>query len=67
MTIPSKRRLVLRSAAGERPPQHADQRKGGRFGVENQAFSSRSHFDLEIRQEFDMMSGVEVGKWEILS
>ena len=34
MTIPAKRRLVLRRAAGERPPQRPDTRKGVRLGVQ---------------------------------
>jgi hypothetical protein len=66
MTIPAKRWLVLRRSAAKRPPQPSDQQKWGRFGVESQEFSPRSHFGFEIRQEFGMMSGLGGGKWEIL-
>jgi len=65
MTIPAWGRLVLRRASGKRPPQHSKQRKSVKFGVHRQAFSSESQFGFEMRQEFDMMSGVEVGKWEM--
>ena len=51
MTIPAKGWLVLRRAAGERPPQRPDTRKGVRLGVQTQASRQnlRTGLDREHR------------------
>jgi len=58
-TIPAWGRLVLRRVPGKRLPQHSDQRKWVRFGVQTQALSSESHLGLEIRQGFGKMAASE--------
>ena len=59
MTNPSTGWLVLRRAAEERPPQHSDQRKWVKLGVQRQAFSSKSQFGFEIRRGFGKMVASE--------
>ncbi len=65
MTIPAKRRLVLRRAAGERQPQRPDKRKGVRLGVQTQKFWSDSPHELGSGAKIRSNDDLGGGKWEI--
>ena len=57
--VRTSRWLVLRRSAGNRPPQHSEERQAGRLRVQSEALSAAWTFGFEIGQESGRIAASE--------